>query len=644
MKFIRYLVVVSVFISSTLLVSASSPIGTRSLVDKRPLSLTGDRLIFVSFDGAQHNLINQYFSKSDQGFGKILKDGFVAEKNLIVTPTLTAVSHISMITGEQPSKTGIVSNTFHVNTTAINQTANGFAHKIGVQTLWEKTMASGKKVGVLSYPGCDTLGETEEEANRRKGSWGIPFPDSISFPFLLQLKEQNFRLDDTIILLAENKSFSKPLKASFTFKDPPADLSSDGTDGQKLIYIILVDTSNDEKTNYDSVYFDEDLNLENGYVASAHNGEWFKILYTSHGRKRLSYSKVVSLSGESLELKLYVGSLSQHKAYPENFRVLLEKTLDPSSAPPDHRLFPSVLTDDDYALQAERFHEYFKNVAEIAMKEMQWDALVLYYPLTDEIGHQFYLVNPDQPGYSEERAAKYKNYIKKAYELSSDIVESITQFIQKASDDIALVVVSDHGMAPLYQNFYPNRLLAQHHFIEFQDGLILESVQKAKTVASGGTAHVYVNLSGREKNGVVPEAELEAEKQKLVQLFSVLKDPKGAQVFEHILVKPNDPSEKLHCIYHEDERVDLNHPTNTGDVVLIAHPGYWLAQNTDISQVLFEPAEYYGQHGYDPNHDVMGGIFYAYGKSIPKANITVMPSTKIFEAVSELLKLNHHMK
>src|SRR3989338_2415893 len=597
MKFIRYLVVVSVFISSTLLVSASSTISTRSLVDKRPLSLTGDRLIFVSFDGAQHNLINQYFSKSDHGFGKILKSGFVAEKNLIVTPTLTAVSQISMITGEQPSKTGIVSNTFHVNTTAINQTANGFAHKIGVQTLWEKTMASGKKVGVLSYPGCDTLGETEEEANRRKGSWGIPFPDSISFPFLLQLKEQNFRLDYTIILLAENKSFSKPLKASFTFKDPPADLSSDGTDGQKLIYIILVDTSNDEKTNYDSVYFDEDLNLENGYVASAHNGEWFKILYTSHGRKRLSYSKVVSLSGESLELKLYVGSLSQHKAYPENFRVLLEKTLDPSSAPTDHRLFPSVLTDDDYALQAERFHEYFKNVAEIAMKEMQWDTLVLYFPLTDEIGHQFYLVNPDQPGYSEERAAKYKNYIKKAYELSSDIVESITQFIQKA-----------------------------------------------KTVASGGTAHVYVNLSGREKNGVVPEAELEAEKQKLVQLFSVLKDPKGAQVFEHILVKPNDPSEKMHCIYHEDERVDLNHPTNTGDVVLIAHPGYWLAQNTDISQVLFEPAEYYGQHGYDPNHDVMGGIFYAYGKSIPKANITVMPSTKIFEAVSELLKLNHHMK
>ena len=202
-RIIRYLVVFSVLALSTLLVSASHHTTTKSIVDKKPLSLKGDKLIFVSFDGAQHKLINEYFATTDKGFGKILSDGFVAEKNLILTPTLTAVSHISMMTGQPPSKTGIVSNSFHVNTTSINETADGFSHKIEATTLWEKVMAEGKKIGVISYPGCDTLGETEAEQNRRKGSWGIPFPNSITFPFLVQLKEQDFRKDDTIILLSE---------------------------------------------------------------------------------------------------------------------------------------------------------------------------------------------------------------------------------------------------------------------------------------------------------------------------------------------------------------------------------------------------------------------------------------------------------
>ncbi len=639
MRFMRQvLVVVSVLALSTLLVSASRDIKTRSLVDKRPLSLNGDRLILISFDGAEHSLIQEYFRDTNVGFGKILKTGFVAEKNLIVTPTLTAVSHTSMITGEAPSKTGIVSNSFHVNTTSINQTASGFNYTIEKPTLWEKAMAQGKKVGVISYPGCDMLGETEQEQNRRKGSWGIPFPDSISFPSLLQLKEKDFSKDDSIILRSEIKSFSTPLKASFSFKDPPANLVSTGKDTQKQIYILLIDTTDDNKPNYNSIYFDEDLNLENGYLATASDQNWFKILYTSHGRKRLSYSKVTKLSGEPLELNLYIGSLSQHKAYPENFLTLLEKTLDPSPAPPDHRFFPAVLKDEDYELQAERFHGYFKNVAEVGMKEMQWDALILYYPITDEMGHQFYLINSDQPGYTESKAIKYKNITKKAYGLAHDVVESVTQFIEKSADDVALVVVSDHGMAPLYQFFYPNRLLVKHHFIEFQNGAVLESVQRAKAVTSGGTAHVYVNVEGREKNGIVPLAELEAEKQKLIQVFSEVKDPQGKLVFEHILVKPSNPHEQLHCIFHEDERVDLNHPTNTGDLVLIAHPGYALGQNTDIGEIIFEPANYYGQHGYDPNHDSMGGIFYAYGKSIPKGSISVMPSLKISEALMEILK------
>jgi 2',3'-cyclic-nucleotide 2'-phosphodiesterase (5'-nucleotidase family) len=94
-----------------------------------------------------------------------------------------------------------------------------------------------------------------------------------------------------------------------------------------------------------------------------------------------------------------------------------------------------------------------------------------------------------------------------------------------------------------------------------------------KACWSGGTAHIYINLDGREAAGSVAEDALRATQDAVVEAFTALRDPE----------RPDDPV-VAGFLLKEDLRdvagTDALHPSRSGDVVIVLLPPYRFADDT----------------------------------------------------------------
>src|SRR5262249_43363499 len=98
------------------------------------------RAILVSFDGLGGQELSRRIAAgelSPDGFARAQREGFAAERLVVVTPSRTAVSHASISTGALPSATGIVENSMHPPGSPPGTRISGFETESRVETLWE---------------------------------------------------------------------------------------------------------------------------------------------------------------------------------------------------------------------------------------------------------------------------------------------------------------------------------------------------------------------------------------------------------------------------------------------------------------------------------------------------------------------------
>ena len=84
-------------------------------------------------------------------FRRLAARGFHAVRSIPPTPSLTAVSHITHVTGALPEVTGIVSNLMRDFSRPFPRTISGFDAPIRAETLWQAARRQGKRVGVMLY-------------------------------------------------------------------------------------------------------------------------------------------------------------------------------------------------------------------------------------------------------------------------------------------------------------------------------------------------------------------------------------------------------------------------------------------------------------------------------------------------------------
>jgi len=178
----------------------------------------------------------------------------------------------------------------------------------------------------------------------------------------------------------------------------------------------------------------------------------------------------------------------------------------------------------------------------------QWDLVVGVIESTDRVQHMMWrLIDPSHPMYDKALAAKFGDSIERVYRKCDEFVGEVVSRIDPATP---VLIVSDHGFHSFRQSVNLNTWLVSEGFMAIQGqqpgekklqdlfggGTFWENVDWSRTKAYAmGLGQIYVNLRGRERQGIVSPEESKNVQDALVGRLLTMTDPKtGAKMVDAV--------------------------------------------------------------------------------------------------------------
>ena len=606
MRFLR-----SLGLGAALVSAAACHVPTATAPEKQ--AVTARRVVLVSFDGMaamRHRELVARGAYADPDGLAAFERAYVVERAIPVNPTLTSVSHASIATGAPPSRTGIVSNVFHLPGTPITAWVSGFEATSEAETLWQAFRRQGRRVGVLCFPGHD--GTTPA----RSADFGMAYVNaSFARPASVRLAAGEF----------EAAASSRRARLA-------VDLEGDGLEQTVTFHLTAVDAHADGVDRLDALTVDDDPDPANGVLATVGEGEWFPLTVRAphrDGGTRLigAWCLLQALPADLDGVRIYRGGFRATEAYPRAFREALDAGAGFWPGPPDDPALERGLDGRDglkladYMAQARRFSEFFTACARVALATERFDLLVGYQPIPDEVEHALLFTDPRQGRYSPELAAAGGRAIDNTFRLVDRAVGELARGLDLGRD--ALVVVSDHGMVPAVEAVHLNEALRRAGLAvaeEIDGRPRVAASSRMVAVSSSGCAHLVVNLAGREPGGTVPAAERDEVVRAAARALALL-EVDGEPVIETMARR------------EEAAALGLDHP-NAGDLIAFMKPGF--VATSRIGGALHEPNPYAGQHGYRNVHPEVAGVWLARGAGVVQARHAEAPLTGVAAFVAAL--------
>jgi predicted AlkP superfamily phosphohydrolase/phosphomutase len=296
------------------------------------------------------------------------------------------------------------------------------------------------------------------------------------------------------------------------------------------------------------------------------------------------------------ELRLYMSPIQIHPdnnlqiSYPQNYAKELFKRFGPFKTmgwAVDTWTISSSLSDEEQFLSDmyETEGAYEKMMVAL-LKDGDMDLYVQVYEFTDRIGHILWrYMDEGHPLYDKEKAPVYREELKKSYIYMDKIVGEAMAVIPKGT---TLIVLSDHGFASFRKEVNYNKWLVDNGFMFVKENpglmslydlfddnrLLFKNVDWSKTKAYAlGLGNIYVNLKGREKEGIVREgAEYESVMKDISEKLPLMRDP--------------DNGEAPVCrVYRRDEIYRDYDPDLVPDLRVSNNPGYRVSWQTSLGGV-----------------------------------------------------------
>jgi predicted AlkP superfamily phosphohydrolase/phosphomutase len=609
MQFLRSLVLGAALIAAT---ACHVPTATAPETQ----AVTARRVVLVSFDGMaalRHRELVARGAYADPDGLAAFERAYVVERAIPVDPTLTSVSHASIATGAPPSRTGIVSNVFHLPGTPITAWVSGFDRTSEAETLWQAFRRQGRRVGVLCFPGHD--GTTPA----RSADFGMAYVNaSFARPASVRLAASEFEAA---------AAPAAPRRARLA-----VELKGDGLEQTVTFHLAAVDAHAGGVDRLDALTVDDDPDPANGVLATVGEGEWFPLVVRAphrDGGTRLvgAWCLLQALPADLDGVRIHRGAFRATEAYPRAFREALDAGAGFWPGPPDDPALERGLDGrdglalTDYMAQARRFSEFFTACARVALATETFDLLLAYQPIPDEVEHALLFTDQRQGRYSPELAAAGGRAIDDTFRLVDRAVGALARGLDLGRD--ALVVVSDHGMATAVEAVHLNEALRRAGLADAEeaDGRPrVAASSRIVAVSSSGCAHLVVNLAGREPGGTVPAAERDEVVRAAARALALL-EVDGEPVVESM------------TRHEEAGALGLDHP-NAGDLVVFMKPGF--VATSRIGGALHEPNPYAGQHGYRNVHPEVAGVWLARGAGVPRARRVEAPLTGVAAFVAAL--------
>ncbi|HEY3171217.1 MAG TPA: alkaline phosphatase family protein [Thermoanaerobaculia bacterium] len=548
------------------------------------------RAVLVSFDGVAGERLERLLADPPKlpagAFRRLAARGFHAVRSLPPTPSLTAVSHVTHVTGALPEVTGIVSNLMLDFSKPFPATISGFDAPIRAETLWQAARRQGKRVGVMLYPGAD--GSSPD----RTADWMMTWPGDPVAPGRLR------SLARTAWVPAGPSeappSFSPVRRTTLSFVKT-----------SHSIRLLALDGTDDGRVDYDRLL----VLPEKGQRREVRVGEWFSVEVASADGRAGSWCKLLALSPDLSKAEIYVGPLSRSTGVPREWVRTLDEQVGFWPGAPDTEAFGAESGRSEIFLeQTERLVDFLTRADLLALSRRDWDLLLIYQPEVDETSHEFFLIDPRQPRFTPERSARFVHLVDQSYALADRSLDAIEKSLSPAD---SLFVTSDHGMTAIWGEISINEILREAGLVRLDAEKNVAASSPLAGISASGISHVYANPAGAP--GALDRAE---------------------QVLKDFRVRGESPFDRI--VRREDaEELGLRAP-ESGDLIVLAKPGFLFTKKIEKGVPVGERRDY-GGHGYRNVYPELDATFFAAGPGIPPSRADTIGSWEIAALVARAL-------
>jgi predicted AlkP superfamily phosphohydrolase/phosphomutase len=203
-------------------------------------------------------------------------------------------------------------------------------------------------------------------------------------------------------------------------------------------------------------------------------------------------------------------------------------------------LSDGVLDDKEYLEQARTVLAEHRRAFDAEFPKFQQGLFFFYFSSLDLNGHMMWrLTDPSHPAYDAALAAQYGTALEEFYQQIDQVLGEV---LARIDSNTTLLVLSDHGFAPYRRSFNLNTWLLNNGYIALQSGSVADpnepfaEVDWSHTRAYGlGLNGLYVNMRGREREGIVETAQADALLREIQQKLMEIRDPKdNSQVITRV--------------------------------------------------------------------------------------------------------------
>ena len=169
-------------------------------------------------------------------------------------------------------------------------------------------------------------------------------------------------------------------------------------------------------------------------------------------------------------------------------------------------LIKGVFTENEFIQQAQIVLDERLRLLDYALDQYDDGLLFFYFSSTDLQAHMLWWDGDEEhPIRSAQQAHEYFNHLKDIYRNMDAVLGRI---LKRYGDQATILVMSDHGFANFRRQFNLNSWLERNNYLTVQgDSLLTDADWDASRAYGLGINGLYVNLQGRERDGIVKQGQ-----------------------------------------------------------------------------------------------------------------------------------------
>ena len=556
---------------------------------------TPKRIAIIGLDCAMLHLIERHVKEGHlPTFKKLMETGVVAENCLAPFPTITPPNWTAIATGAYAGTSGVTD--FHYHKTGRHLDNRNIAQAFGsdrveAQTLWEALDKVGKKSIVLNYP-CSWPPKELKHSIMVGGAGMVPGEYHNGFP------RTDYLTDLCTYQIVSTEIYPGQLQGEFRDAEGWQNVPNMGEEALEMEVPLLFRRSPKKparatwhllvrRTGGSDRYSHVTLSPSKDFKAAfctLSAGEWSSKITTGikmeDGSEREVFfkCKLLELSKDAEKFTFLIGTMTDASGwtYPEEIAreiVSQDEVLHAEYGMPMLKMGEIDL--DTFMEMCEQDTAWIGEAAATLMKKHEWDLFIMHEHSADFVYH---VIMSDLES-ADERTQRRAWDIHRRLMVSND--RMLSKLMEAAGPDTLFVVVSDHGATPDGPMFDPYQALIPAGLSvlktplksdEAMDGQQIHNraigwgesdpdYSKSKAVPQR-TCYVYVNLKGRDPDGIVEPEDYEKVQQEIINALYTYVDPKtGKRPVALALTK-------------RDARIFGHYGDRVGDVVYAIQPWF----------------------------------------------------------------------